>query len=89
MTYVRVGAKMTDEPNILPLVVAVPMRFGDNPALTGSSIPPVLTVQMDTESGPSYLVQLTEKAARDLLQLLANWQPIQDYLSKQEPTEPV
>jgi hypothetical protein len=75
---------MTSKPSTLPLVVAVPMRFGDNPALAGSSAPPVLTVQMDTESGTSFLVPLTEKAALELLQLLANWQPVENYLSKRE-----
>lgn len=75
-------------PITLPLMVDAGVAFRDSPALTGSSIPPTLTVQMETQSEQIYFLSLSVQAGLGLLQLLANWPPIQDYLSGQESSEP-
>lgn len=68
---------------ILPLVIAVPSASSlgqfDNPN------DPSLQVQMDTLGGQTYLVPLNASAAKALLVTLANWPPMQDFLSKPEP----
>ena len=79
---------MQKEPFALPLVTSIQAFFQDNPALTGSATPPTLTAQLDTLGGQIYFLQLSEKAAIGLLEALSRWQPIQDYLSGQEPNEP-
>ena len=79
---------MPEKPVTLPLVTSVGVFFRDNPALTGAATPSTLTAQLDTLNGQIYFLQLTEKAAIGLLVGLSTWQPIQDYLSKQESSEP-
>ena len=79
---------MPEKPITLPLVTSMQTFFRDNPALTGIATAPTLTAQLDTLNGQIYFLQLSERAAIGLLEALSAWQPIQDYLSGQEPTEP-
>ena len=79
---------MAEKPISLGLIVRVPAAMRDNPALTGASIPPTLTVQMDSQSGQIYLIPLSVQAGIGLMKALATWPPVQDYLSGPEPNEP-
>lgn len=65
------------KPILLPLVKKCPAGLLDNPALTGGATPPILTVQLDTESGQIYQLPLSALAARQLLLMLSNWPPAQ------------
>lgn len=74
------------QPIILPLVTAIPAAMENGPFDDATN--PTLQVQMDTLGGQVYLVPLSAAAAVSILKLLSNWQPVQDFLSGQEPPEP-
>lgn len=63
-------AQMTD-PIRMPLVDSIPGMLVDNPALSGAATPPILQVQLHTLGGKNLLLQLTEKAAKQLVEAIA------------------
>jgi hypothetical protein len=80
---------MTDEPMrpiALPLIAKCPAAMLEG--AFGDSNNPTLQVQLDTLSGQVYLVPLSVAAARGLLVVLSNWQPLRDYQSEPESPEP-
>ncbi len=73
-------------PILLPLVTKCPAAMLEG--VFGDPNAPILQAQMETLGGQVYLVPLSVEAARGLLVMLANWPPMQDYLSGQELPEP-
>ena len=74
------------QPTVLPLISNCPGAMLEG--AFGYSNNPTLQVQLDTPSGQVYLVPLSVAAARGLLVVLSNWQPLRDYLSGSELPEP-
>ena len=79
--------QMTD-PILTPILDTVPAMMSDNPALTGVATPPILLVQMRSVGGKNLLLQLTEKGARKLVEVLAKQLQLRGSLLPPESNEP-
>jgi hypothetical protein len=75
-------------PTDLGLIISVPSA-ADESYLAGAGNPePTIRVQMETLGGTRYFASLNVTAAQNMLLLLANWPPMQDFLLERGQREP-
>jgi hypothetical protein len=78
----------TDLPIDLGLVTSIPTFFSQGMFGDQQDQTQAIRIQMETLGGKRYFVSPSVDAARSMILGLANWPPMQDFLSGQEPPVP-
>ena len=66
------------QPIVLPIVTDCPAAFPDNPDLHSDKKRPLVTLQLNTESGQVYMLPLSANGAAKMLKALSGFRKARD-----------